>query len=132
MLIQLHHKFDMNNNVRASGMVGARTARREKPTEMSFLGLRERCQYCAVATGLGSTTPAVYAACQMPCRFTRRVTSCTTPPCAVTCLLTSASLGTLQGFQLADTRQNIYTQRYGISIIIYFRFSRFKNMQISS
>ena len=35
------------------------TARREKPTLISFFGLRERCQYCAVATGFGSTTPAV-------------------------------------------------------------------------
>ena len=46
------------------------------PMEMSFLGLRERCQYWHSATGLGSSTPAVYTACQMSCRFTRRVISC--------------------------------------------------------
>ena len=49
---------------------------REKPTPISFLGLSERCQYCAVATGFGSTVPAVYAACQMFWRLTRRVISC--------------------------------------------------------
>ena len=59
-----------------------RTARREKLMEISFLGLRLRCQYWQVATGLGSTTPAVYAACHMPCRLTLLVTSCTTlTPC---------------------------------------------------
>ena len=35
------------------------TSRREKLMEISFLGLSERCQYWQVATGLGSTTPAV-------------------------------------------------------------------------
>lgn len=29
-----------------------------------------------MAKGLGMRVPAVYAACQMPCRFTRRVISC--------------------------------------------------------
>ena len=53
------------------------TWRREKPTEMSFLGLRERCQYWVVDTGLGSTAPAVYAACQMLVKLTRRVISWT-------------------------------------------------------
>lgn len=32
------------------------------PMLMSFLGLRERCQYWHSATGLGSSTPAVYTA----------------------------------------------------------------------
>ena len=31
-------------------------------TSISFFGLRERCQYLQVPTGLGSTTPAVYTA----------------------------------------------------------------------
>lgn len=35
------------------------TCRREKPTEMSFLGFRDLCQYWVTATGFGSTTPAV-------------------------------------------------------------------------
>ena len=53
-----------------------RTSRREKLMEISFFGLSERCQYWQVAAGMGSTTPAVYAACQMPSRLTRLVISC--------------------------------------------------------
>lgn len=53
-----------------------RGARREKPTATSLRGFSVRCQYCASAAGRGSSTPAVYTACQMPARFTRRVISC--------------------------------------------------------
>ena len=42
----------------------------EKPISMSFLGFKDRCQYRQLATGLGSTTPAVYAACHTPHRLT--------------------------------------------------------------
>lgn len=45
-------------SLRVRAMV-MRWARRLNPTLMSFRGLRERCQYCVDATGLGSTTPAV-------------------------------------------------------------------------
>jgi hypothetical protein len=44
-------------------------------TSISFLGLRERCQYRQRPTGRGSTTPAVYTACQRSVRLTRRVIS---------------------------------------------------------
>ena len=49
--------------------------RRVNPISTSFLTFRLLCQYRAVPIGLGSTTPAVYAACQMPRRLTRRVIS---------------------------------------------------------
>ncbi|BAS73954.1 Os01g0708201 [Oryza sativa Japonica Group] len=52
-----------------------RGPRRENPTSISFLGLRDRCQYRQVVMGVGRTTPAVYAACQMFSWWTRRVTS---------------------------------------------------------
>jgi hypothetical protein len=42
----------------------------------TFFGSSDRCQYWHDATGFGSTRPAVYAACQMSRRFTRRVISC--------------------------------------------------------
>ena len=48
----------------------------EKPTSMSFLGFSDRCQYRHVAIGFGRTMPAVYDACQMSFRLTRRVISC--------------------------------------------------------
>ena len=42
---------------------------------MSFLGSSDRWKYLQRATGLGSTTPAVYTACHTSVRLTRRVTS---------------------------------------------------------
>ena len=45
------------------------------PISTSFLTLSDRCQYRAVPMGLGSTTPAVYAACQIPLRLILRVIS---------------------------------------------------------
>ena len=45
------------------------------PISTSFLTLSDRCQYRAVPMGLGSTTPAVYAACQIPVRLILRVIS---------------------------------------------------------
>ena len=44
-------------------------------TSISFLGLSDRCQYLQRPTGLGSTTPAVYTACQQSVKLTRRVIS---------------------------------------------------------
>ena len=37
--------------------------------------LIDLCQYLQRATGFGSTTPAVYTACQIPFKLTRRVIS---------------------------------------------------------
>merc|ERR550532_845334 len=47
----------------------------ENLTSISFLGLRERCQYRHVPTGFGSTTPAVNTAWKSPLQLTRRVIS---------------------------------------------------------
>ncbi len=67
---------DLSGRSHNAACASGRAASRVKLTAMSLRGCSARCQYVAVATGLGSTTPAVYAACQMPARFTRRVISC--------------------------------------------------------